>query len=182
MKNVLGTDLKCCGTKPVTGYFRDGFCRTTESDQGRHVVASVVDEKFLVFSRQIGNDLSTPNPMYNFPGLKPGDKWCLCENRWNEAYLDNVAPKVIRGATNMRTKKKIRKNINETKNDFPEKLTQSATSLSIETKHSNQRELVCAMVLTFFERLLDDLDSVTNEWTKYCAHLNEITSFNHNLT
>ena len=57
MKNVLGTDLKCCGTKPVTGYFRDGFCRTTESDQGRHVVASVVDEKFLVFSRQMGNDL-----------------------------------------------------------------------------------------------------------------------------
>ena len=85
MKNVLGTDLKCCGTKPVTGYFRDGFCRTTESDQGRHVVASVVDEKFLVFSRQMGNDLSTPNPMYNFPGLKPGDKWCVCALRWKEA-------------------------------------------------------------------------------------------------
>ena len=86
MKNVLGTDLKCCGTKPLTGYFRDGFCRTTESDQGRHVVASVVDEKFLVFSRQMGNDLSTPNPMYNFPGLKPGDKWCVCALRWKEAF------------------------------------------------------------------------------------------------
>jgi len=71
-------------------------------------------------------------------------------------------------------------NINETENDFPEKLSQSATSLSIETQHSNQRELVCAMVFTFFEQLLDDLDSVTNEWTNYCAHLNEITSFNHN--
>ena len=71
-------------------------------------------------------------------------------------------------------------NINETENDFPEKLSQSATSLSIETQHSNQRELICAMVLTFFEQLLDNLDSVTSEWTNYCAHLNEITSFNHN--
>ena len=71
-------------------------------------------------------------------------------------------------------------NINETENDFPEKLSQSATSLSIETQHSHQRELVCAMVFTFFEQLLDDLDSVTNEWTNYCAHLNEITSFTHN--
>ena len=102
MKNVLGTDLKCCGTKPVTGYFRDGFCRTTESDQGRHVVASVVDEKFLVFSRQMGNDLSTPNPMYNFPGLKPGDSWCLCASRWLEAYEHQVAPHVYLTRTHKR--------------------------------------------------------------------------------
>ena len=70
MKNILGTDLKCCGTKPMTGYFRDGFCRTTETDRGRHVVACIVDEKFLNFTRQMGNDLSSPNPMYNFPWIK----------------------------------------------------------------------------------------------------------------
>ena len=63
MKNILGTDLKCCGTKPMTGYFRDGFCRTTETDRGRHVVACIVNEKFLHFTRQMGNDLSSPNPM-----------------------------------------------------------------------------------------------------------------------
>ena len=99
MKNILGTDLKCCGTKPMTGYFRDGFCRTTETDHGRHVVACIVNEKFLHFTRQMGNDLSSPNPMYSFPGLKPGDKWCVCALRWKEAFDAGCAPEVILEAT-----------------------------------------------------------------------------------
>ena len=99
MKNILGTDLKCCGTKPMTGYFRDGFCRTTGTDRGRHVVACIVDEKFLQFTRQMGNDLSSPNPMYNFPGLNPGDKWCVCALRWKEAFDAGCAPEVILEAT-----------------------------------------------------------------------------------
>ena len=99
MKNILGTDLKCCGTKPMTGYFRDGFCRTTETDRGRHVVACIVNEKFLHFTRQMGNDLSSPNPMYNFPGLKPGNKWCVCALRWKEAFDAGCAPEVILEAT-----------------------------------------------------------------------------------
>ena len=99
MKNILGTDLKCCGTKPMTGYFRDGFCRTTETDRGRHVVACIVNEKFLHFTRQMGNDLSSPNPMYSFPGLKPGDKWCVCALRWKEAFDAGCAPEVILEAT-----------------------------------------------------------------------------------
>ena len=99
MKNILGTDLKCCGTKPMTGYFRDGFCRTTETDRGRHVVACIVNKKFLQFTRQMGNDLSSPNPMYNFPGLNPGDKWCVCALRWKEAFDAGCAPEVILEAT-----------------------------------------------------------------------------------
>ena len=99
MKNVLGTDLKCCGTKPITGYFRDGFCRTDQSDQGRHVVACIVDERFLDYSQSVGNDLSSPNPMYNFPGLKPGDRWWVCALRWKEAFEDGFAPKVVLEAT-----------------------------------------------------------------------------------
>ena len=99
MKNILGTDLKCCGTKPMTGYFRDGFCRTSETDRGRHVVACIVNEKFLHFTRQMGNDLSSPNPMYSFPGLKPGDKWCVCALRWKEGFDAGCAPEVILEAT-----------------------------------------------------------------------------------
>ena len=99
MKNILGTDLQCCGTKPMTGYFRDGFCRTTETDHGRHVVACIVNEKFLHFTRQMGNDLSSPNPIHNFPGLKPGDKWCVCALRWKEAFDAGCAPEVILEAT-----------------------------------------------------------------------------------
>ena len=99
MRNVLGTDLKCCGTDPMTGYFRDGFCRTDQTDHGRHVVACIVDKKFLNFSRKVGNDLSSPNPLYNFPGLKPGDRWCVCALRWKEAFDNGFAPKVVLEAT-----------------------------------------------------------------------------------
>ncbi len=99
MKNVLGTDLQCCGTSPMTGYFRDGFCKTSSSDRGSHVVASIVDKKFLDYTRQMGNDLSSPNPIYNFPGLKPGDRWCVCALRWKEAFNAGYAPKVILEST-----------------------------------------------------------------------------------
>ena len=103
MKNVLGTDLQCCGTKPMTGYFRDGFCKTSGSDRGSHVVASIVDKKFLDYTRQMGNNLSSPNPMYNFPGLKPGDRWCVCALRWKEAFKAGCAPKVILEATHIKS-------------------------------------------------------------------------------
>ena len=99
MKNVLGTDLKSCSQNPKTGFFRDGFCRTNEKDQGKHVVASIMTDEFLIFSKSKGNDLSTPNPVYNFPGLKKGNKWCLCAIRWQEAYKEGYAPKVILEAT-----------------------------------------------------------------------------------
>ncbi len=103
MKNVLGTDLQCCGTRPMTGYFRDGFCKTSDSDRGSHVVASIVDKKFLDYTRQMGNNLSSPNPMYNFPGLKPGDRWCVCALRWKEAFKAGCAPKVILEATHIKS-------------------------------------------------------------------------------
>ena len=103
MKNVLGTDLQCCGTRPMTGYFRDGFCKTSDSDRGSHVVASIVDKKFLDYTRQMGNNLSSPNPMYNFPGLKPGDRWCICALRWKEAFKAGCAPKVILEATHIKS-------------------------------------------------------------------------------
>ena len=99
MKNVLGTDLKSCSQSPKTGFFRDGFCRTNEKDQGKHVVASIMTDEFLIFSKSKGNDLSTPNTVYGFPGLKKGNKWCLCAIRWQEAYKAGYAPKVILEAT-----------------------------------------------------------------------------------
>ena len=99
MKNILGTELISCSFDPITGYFRNGYCQTNERDRGSHVVASVMSEKFLKFTKSVGNDLSTPNPIYNFPGLKPGDRWCLCALRWKEAYDIGSAPSVILEAT-----------------------------------------------------------------------------------
>ena len=93
-KNIFGEPLKSCCTSPVTGYFRDGFCRTDKSDLGSHTVCVVVTEDFLEFSKRKGNDLITPNPVYSFPGLREGDKWCLCALRWKEAYEAGCAPKV----------------------------------------------------------------------------------------
>lgn len=98
-KNVLGTDLKIAGTSPLTGFYRDGFCSTGTADRGIHVVASVVTDEFLQYSKVHGNDLITPYPAYGFPGLKAGDKWCLCAARWKEAYDAGVAPPVILEAT-----------------------------------------------------------------------------------
>ena len=94
-KNVLGGVLQSCCYAPKTGYFRDGFCRTDDSDLGSHVICAEVTAGFLEFSKSRGNDLSTPRPEYNFPGLLPGDRWCLCALRWKEAWEEGVAPAVI---------------------------------------------------------------------------------------
>jgi uncharacterized protein (DUF2237 family) len=98
-KNVLGGELKCCCLKPLTGFYRDGFCQTGADDVGSHTVCTQVTEEFLEFSRGRGNDLSTPRPEFNFPGLKDGDKWCLCVLRWREALEAGCAPRIILEAT-----------------------------------------------------------------------------------
>jgi uncharacterized protein (DUF2237 family) len=100
-KNVLGTELQTCGTDPMTGFYRDGCCHTGASDVGVHVVCAVMTAEFLKFSRSRGNDLSTPNPVYQFPGLKAGDRWCLCAGRWKEAYDAGMAPSVVLNATHV---------------------------------------------------------------------------------
>jgi uncharacterized protein (DUF2237 family) len=93
-RNILGKELKSCCTNPLTGFLRDGFCRVPIGDAGMHSVCAVMTEEFLHFSKHMGNDLSTPRPEYNFPGLKPGDHWCLCASRWKEAYDQGCAPKI----------------------------------------------------------------------------------------
>ncbi len=98
-KNVLGEPLQPCCFDPLTGFFRDGSCRTSEQDHGTHVVCAKVDETFLDFTRARGNDLSTPRPMHQFPGLKPGYKWCLCALRWKEAYEAGKAPPLVLEST-----------------------------------------------------------------------------------
>ncbi|MGB3294424.1 MAG: DUF2237 domain-containing protein [Phormidesmis sp.] len=98
-ENVLGTALKTCCTDPMTGFYRDGTCQTGPQDRGVHVVCAQLTEPFLRYTKAQGNDLSTPRPMYNFPGLKPGDKWCLCAARWQEALDDGVAPPVVLEST-----------------------------------------------------------------------------------
>ena len=100
-KNVLGTELQTCSTDPMTGFYRDGCCNTGGQDVGLHVVCTQVTAEFLEFSRQRGNDLSTPNPLYQFSGLQPGDRWCLCAARWKEAYDADLAPPVVLEATHM---------------------------------------------------------------------------------
>lgn len=102
-KNVFGEELIPCNTNPYTGYYRTGSCDTGADDIGVHSVCAVVTEDFLLFSKQTGNDLSTPHPEFNFPGLKPGDRWCVCASRWLEAYQNDKAPKVILEATNEKT-------------------------------------------------------------------------------
>lgn len=93
-RNVLGGPLDCCCTEPRTGFYRDGYCHTGPQDVGSHTVCAVMTAEFLAFSRARGNDLVTPRPEYQFPGLKPGDAWCLCVARWKEALDAGVAPKV----------------------------------------------------------------------------------------
>ena len=97
--NVLGTALLACSFDPLTGFFRDGCCNTDDHDQGTHVVCARVTTEFLAYSRQRGNDLSTPRPEYRFAGLQPGDRWCLCALRWKEALVAGVAPPVQLEAT-----------------------------------------------------------------------------------
>jgi uncharacterized protein len=97
--NVLGAPLETCSLAPLTGWHRDGCCHTDERDAGLHTVCAVVTREFLEFSRAAGNDLSTPRPEYGFPGLSPGDSWCLCAARWEEARAAGVAPPVRLAAT-----------------------------------------------------------------------------------
>jgi uncharacterized protein len=97
--NVLGEDLQECSQHPLTGFYRDGICNTGPQDVGLHGVCVLLDEAFLAFSSYTGNDLSTPAPEYGFPGLKPGDRWCLCASRWQQAHDAGYAPKVVLAAS-----------------------------------------------------------------------------------
>lgn len=99
-KNIFGEQISPCSNNPLTGFFRDGCCNTDARDIGEHTVCIVATEEFLQFSQEAGNDLSTPIPAYSFPGVKPGERWCLCAARWVEAYKNNCAPKVVLEATN----------------------------------------------------------------------------------
>lgn len=98
-KNVLGEKLELCCSSPVTGFYRDGFCQTGDRDIGIHVICAEVTAEFLAFTKAQGNDLGTPAPMFNFVGLKAGDRWCLCASRWKEALAAGVAPPVDLAAT-----------------------------------------------------------------------------------
>lgn len=99
-KNVFGEDIKECGCAPLSGFFRDGYCHTNADDVGSHTVCAQVTEDFLIYSKSKGNDLSTPVPEFGFEGLTAGDRWCLCAQRWQEAYVDGTAPKVVLQSTN----------------------------------------------------------------------------------
>ena len=101
--NVYGEPIAPCCTDPMTGFYRTGCCETGGDDHGVHTVCAVMTEDFLAFSRSVGNDLSTPMPDYRFPGLKEGDQWCLCANRWQQALEAGMAPKVVLAATHLRT-------------------------------------------------------------------------------
>lgn len=101
--NVLGGELKSCSTDPITGFFRDGCCNTNGEDLGLHTVCAFMDDVFLAFSKSRGNDLSTAHPSGQFPGLNPGDHWCLCVQRWKEALEAGCAPKVNLEATHITT-------------------------------------------------------------------------------
>ncbi len=98
-RNVLGGVLEPCSTRPLTGFLRNGCCDTNAQDVGRHTVCAVMTAEFLEFSRARGNDLSTPLPQFGFPGLQPGDRWCLCAPRWREALAAGQAPRVVLAAT-----------------------------------------------------------------------------------
>lgn len=97
--NVLGTDLESCSMDPLTGFFRNGACDTCAEDQGSHTVCAIMTAEFLAYSKYVGNDLSTPRPEFNFPGLKPGDRWCLCAGRFLQAHDEGCAPNVRLQAT-----------------------------------------------------------------------------------
>ena len=99
--NVWGSELSPCSINPLTGFYRDGNCATGEQDRGRHVVCIEASAEFLAYSASQGNDLSTPMPEFGFPGLKPGDRWCLCGLRWKQALEADMAPRLVLGATHM---------------------------------------------------------------------------------
>ena len=99
--NVRGTELQGCSEDPLTGFYRDGFCNTGENDRGTHVVCAEMTAEFLEYTANRGNDLQTPRPQWRFPGLKPGDRWCLCAMRWEEARRAGMAPPVVLEATHI---------------------------------------------------------------------------------
>ena len=101
--NVLGQPLEPCSTAPVTGFFRDGCCNTGPMDRGMHTVCAIMTAEFLALSKYLGNDLSTPRPEFGFPGLKPGDQWCLCASRFLQAHDEGAAPKIRLAATHQAT-------------------------------------------------------------------------------
>ena len=101
--NVFGKELELCCSNPLTGAYRDGYCNTGFNDIGTHTVCAIVTNEFLMFSKSRGNDLTTDQPMYNFKGLKEGDKWCLCVSRWVEAYEAGCPPNLLLEATNIKT-------------------------------------------------------------------------------
>ena len=107
VKNVLGTNLSTCCTSPMTGFYRDGCCSSGAEDVGLHLVCAKMTSEFLTFTTAQGNDLSTPVPMFNFPGLKPGDKWCLCVSRWLEAVKAGIAPPIVLESTHENTLKYV---------------------------------------------------------------------------
>lgn len=100
-KNVWGENLEPCCTSPRVGFYRDGYCRTGREDTGLHIVCAEMTAEFLEYSQSVGNDLSTPNPMFDFPGLQPGDRWCLCVERWKQALEAGAAPPVVLAATHI---------------------------------------------------------------------------------
>ncbi|MCX6392957.1 MAG: DUF2237 domain-containing protein [Actinobacteria bacterium] len=100
--NVLGTPLEACSLDPMTGYYRNGCCDTGSEDKGVHIVCAIMTAEFLAFSRERGNDLTMPLEMFDFPGLKPGDRWCLCADRWREAKDAGCAPDIVLEATHAR--------------------------------------------------------------------------------
>lgn len=100
--NVLGAELEPCGTDPMTGFYRDGCCSTGPEDLGSHTVCAVVTAEFLAHQQQVGNDLSTPRPEWSFPGLQPGDRWCVVAARWLQAYQDGVPAPVVLASTHRR--------------------------------------------------------------------------------
>ena len=101
-RNVLGAPLQPCGTDPVTGFYRDGCCATGVEDAGSHTICAVVTSEFLAHQRRIGNDLQTPMPMFQFPGLRPGDRWCVTAANWLRAHVDGAAALVVLASTNER--------------------------------------------------------------------------------
>lgn len=112
-KNVLGDPLVPCGFAPITGFYRDGHCHVGADDRGCHAVCCVVNKRFLDFSKKAGNDLSTPLPSYNFPGLKPGDQWCVCAGRWKEALDAGAACPIVLEATSEKALQYVSRSILE---------------------------------------------------------------------
>lgn len=106
--NVLGSELLMCSDDPVTGFFRDGYCNTTDADIGRHTICAIMTAEFLAFQKYVGNDLTTPRPELNFPGLKPGDQWCVVAARFLQAHDEGCAPRVRLEATHIRALEIVR--------------------------------------------------------------------------